>query len=101
MGATTEHRNAMFSLIENWQQSGLSQKNFCEQHQIAAHQFYYWYKCYRIKNDVPVVRGAKGFIELHSQGTAPEAGIEVLLLSGHRIYFNQPVAASFIKVLIS
>ena len=38
MGATTEHRNAMFALIENWQQSGLSQKTFCEQQQIAAHR---------------------------------------------------------------
>ena len=100
MGATTEHRNAMFSLIENWQQSGLSQKNFCEQHQIAAHQFYYWYKCYRIKNDVPVIQASKGFIELHWREPEPEAGIEVLLSCGHRILFHQPVAALFIKAII-
>lgn len=101
MGATTEHRNAMFSLIENWQQSGLSQKAFCEQQQIAAHQFYYWYKCYRMQNDLPVAPVAKGFIELHSQVTQPEAAIEILLLCGHRIFFHQPVAASFIKAIIS
>ncbi len=34
MRAATEYGNAMFSLIETWQQSGLSQKAFCEQHQI-------------------------------------------------------------------
>lgn len=64
MRAAIEHRNTMFSLIENWQQSGLSQKAFCEQQQIAAHQFYYWYKCYRIQNDVParLQRGLLNFI---------------------------------------
>ena len=101
MGATTEHRNAMFSLIENWQQSGLSQKFFCEHHQIVLHIFYYWYKCYRTQNDVAALQPAKGFIELHSPGTQPEAAIEVLLSCGHRIFFHQPVAASFIKAIIS
>lgn len=101
MGASTEHRNRMFSLIENWHQSGLSQKAFCEQQQIAAHQFYYWYKCYRAKNDVPIAGVGKGFIELHSQAPSPEAAIEILLSCGHRIYFHHPVAASFIKAIIS
>jgi len=100
MRAASEHRNMMFSLIENWQQSGLNQKTFCEQHQIASHQFYYWYKCYRVQNDV-VIQPAKRFIELHAHNTQGEAAIEVLLSCGHRIYFNQPVAASFIKALIS
>lgn len=101
MRAPTEYRNTMFSLIENWQQSGLSQRAFCEQHQIVPHVFYYWYKCYRAQNDVAFVQPAKRFIELHAHNTQGEAAIEVLLLSGHRIYFNQPVAASFIKAVIS
>ncbi len=101
MGATTEHRNRMFSLIESWQQSGLSQKRFCEQQQIAVHQFYYWYKCFRTKSDGPIVGVEKRFIELHSQAPSAEAAIEILLFSGHRILFHQPVAASFIKAIIS
>lgn len=101
MGATIEHRNRMFSLIENWHQSGLSQKAFCEQQQIAVHQFYYWYKCYRIKNDVSIAGVAQGFIELHTQEPSPEAAIEILLSCGHRIMFHQPVAASFIKAIVS
>jgi|SRR5665647_1355621 len=100
MRAATEHRNTMFSLIENWQQSGLSQKAFCEQHQIVSHVFYYWYKCYRTKTDAPAAQPANGFIELHSHDTSPEASIEVLLACGHRIFFHQPVAASFIKAII-
>jgi transposase-like protein len=102
MRATTEHRNTMFSLIANWQQSGLSQKAFCEQHQIVPHVFYYWYKCYRTQNKVPVAQPARSFIELHSHPViSPETGIEVLLSCGHRILFHQPVAASFIKAIIS
>ena len=101
MGATTEHRNAMFTLIENWQQSGLSQKSFCEQHRIVPHVFYYWFKRYRIKNDLPAVSSVKGFVELHPSVTQPEAAIEVLLSCGHRIFFHQAVAASFIKAIIS
>ena len=102
MRAGTEHRSTMFSLIENWQQSGLNQKTFCEQQQIATHQFYYWYKCYRSqKNEVPVIPSPKRFVEVHAHPAPGAAAIEVVLSCGHRIYFNQPVAASFIKALIS
>ncbi|WP_442345985.1 IS66 family insertion sequence element accessory protein TnpA, partial [Foetidibacter luteolus] len=34
----------MFSMIGDWQQSGLSQKAFCAQHGIRYHVFHYWYK---------------------------------------------------------
>ena len=38
-----EVRERMFELIEQWQQSGLSQKAFCEQHSIRYYVFHYWY----------------------------------------------------------
>jgi transposase-like protein len=101
MRAATEHRTTMFSLIEKYQQSGLSQKAFCEQHQVVPHVFYYWYKCYRTQNEVTAIEPAKGFIELHSQAAQQAASIEVLLPCGHRIFFHQPVAACFIKAIIS
>lgn len=101
MPVSTEHRNTMFSIIENWQQSGLSQKTFCEEQHIKAHVFYYWYKCYRIQNNTLVVQPAKRFIELRAPAILPEASIELLLANGHRILFHQPVAASFIKAIIS
>jgi hypothetical protein len=47
------------------------------------------------------VQPAKGFIELRSDPILPEAAIEVLLACGHRIFFHQPVAASFVKAVIS
>ena len=42
-----ELRDRMFELIEQWQQSGLSQKAFCEQHSIRYYVFQYWYRRYR------------------------------------------------------
>lgn len=89
----------MFSLIEKWQQSGLSQKAFCEAHQVKAPVFYYWYKCYRLQNNPLVVQPS--FIELRSDPILPQAAIEVLLVCGHRIFFHQPVTASFVKAVIS
>jgi hypothetical protein len=101
MRSATEHRTAMFSLIVKWQQSELSQKAFCEHHQVVPHVFYYWYKCFRTQNNITAVQPAKGFIELHLQDAVQAASIEVLLCCGHRIFFHQPVAASFIKAIIS
>jgi hypothetical protein len=100
MRAATEHCRSMFSLIENWQQSGLSQKSFCDQQQVRPHVFYYWYKCYRLQNKTPGEQPTKGFIELKPRGMLPEPAIELLLASGHRILFHHPVAASFIKAII-
>ncbi len=34
-------RKAMMALIEQWQKSGLRQKDFYQQHNIPAHVFYY------------------------------------------------------------
>jgi hypothetical protein len=101
MPAAPEHRSAMLSLIEGWQQSGLSQKAFCEQQQIKPHVFHYWYKCYRTQNNSVIARPAERFIELERPTVLPEPAIELLLTSGHRILFHHPVAASFIKAIIS
>lgn len=37
----------MFPLVESWQKSGLTQKQFSQQHQINDQVFYYWVSRYR------------------------------------------------------
>ena len=37
----------MFPLVESWQKSGLTQKEFSQQHQINEQVFYYWVSRYR------------------------------------------------------
>jgi transposase-like protein len=37
----------MFPLVESWQKSGLTQKEFSQQHGVSEHVFYYWVSRYR------------------------------------------------------
>ncbi len=54
MRASNEERNAMLALIKQWELSGMRQKDFYQQHNIPAHVFYYWHKCYKNQRRVPV-----------------------------------------------
>lgn len=91
----------MFSLISGWQQSGLSQKLFCEHNGIRYHVFHYWYKRFR---NSQAINNEATFIPLQIkplQTAISKAGIELLLTDGRRILFNEPVSADFIKAIIS
>ena len=47
MHATKEQRTQFLAMIKQWQQSGLSQKVFCTENNIAYHVFHYWYGVYK------------------------------------------------------
>ncbi|HEV2831379.1 MAG TPA: hypothetical protein VGW31_05300 [Hanamia sp.] len=51
-------RQQMFDFTEEWKQSGLSQKAFCERHSIRFHKYYYWYKRYQRQHDVEAQLGS-------------------------------------------
>ena len=40
----------LFHLVEKYQKSGLSQKQFCEEHHLPKATFLYWLKKYRTEN---------------------------------------------------
>ncbi len=42
-----QHHQEMFALIEQWQESNQSQKDFCQEHEIKLATFHYWQKKYR------------------------------------------------------
>ena len=90
----------MFSMINEWQQSSLTQKAFCEQHTIRYHVFHYWYKRYR---DEQATDKEPGFISLKikpsSDSFAPHT--ELLLPDGKRLLFHQPVSSDYLKAIIS
>ena len=95
-----EVQEQMFSMIARWQQSGISQKLYCEQHGIRYHVFHYWFKRYRDRN----ANSDTAFIPIHIKPTetdASDAGIELILGDGKRILFHQPISAAFIKAIIS
>lgn len=96
-----EVQKQMFAMVSDWQQSGLSQKLFCEQNGIRYHVFHYWYKRFR---DSQAVNKEATFIPLQIkplQTVSANAGIELLLTDGRRLLFHQPVSTDFIKAIIS
>ena len=91
----------MFSIILSWQQSGLSQKVYCEQHSIRYHVFHYWYKRYR---DGQARDKEPGFISLKIKPSSDSAAVphtELLLPDGKRLLFHQPVSSDYLKAIIS
>lgn len=91
-------KDQMFDKIVAWQQSGLTQKAFCEQHHIAYHVFHYYYGRFRIKGN----NKAASFIKLQfaSEASSPLAHTELILPDGKRLLFHQGVSADFLKSLI-
>lgn len=101
MRASNEQRRAMLELIEQWHQSGISQKDFYHQHNIPAHVFYYWHKCYRkqrsaLNKSIP----SNSFIKLEPSPAPLVGNIELQLCNGNRLIFNQPVSVEYLKALI-
>lgn len=106
MEYSEEVQQQMFSIIASWQQSGLSQKDYCEQHSIRYHVFHYWYKKYK---DTQLPDKQPGFIPLELKPVDSPASIttlpstvhtELVLTDGKRLIFHQSVSADYLKALI-
>ena len=104
MRNNSEVRRQMFEMIECWQQSGLSQKCFCEKQSIKFYTFYYWYKRYR---QHPIAIGFQtpdsksGFVKLQIEKPAPAPSVEIKFPNGAHLFFHEPVSSDYLKSLIS
>ena len=97
-----ETEQQMFNMLTHWQQSGISQKLYCEQHGIRYHVFHYWYKRFRDSQAGSKKEGS--FIPVQIKpalAAGRNASIELLLTDGRRLLFHQPVSADFIRTIIS
>lgn len=75
-----------------WQQSGLSRKAFCKQHNIAYATFNYWFKRFNTVVD-------SGFTEVSVQpGMAGYC--EVIFPSGVRITFQREPSVAWLRELV-
>ena len=92
------NREQMFSQIELWQQSCLTQKAFCEEKSIKYHVFHYWYGLYRNK-DVDSNENSVSFVQLKLPETIGTS-VEIHLQNGVRLYFHEPVSSAYIKSLV-
>ncbi len=81
----TNTPEGMFPLVEQWQQSGLSQKQFSKENNIKYHSFTYWVKRYRQHQ-----HRQDGFIPVELSGTGGSGAFRVELVFGNglvlRIY---------------
>jgi transposase-like protein len=82
------------SLITEYENSGLSVREFCKQHQVKSLYLSRWLKRYR-KNKTP-----EGFVAVCTPKEAVECN-DVLFAEYRGIRFYQPVAPSYLKDLVS
>lgn len=90
----------MFPLIEEWKQSGLSQKEFCIRHGLKPHILCYWRRRY-VERDQSVVDQAKGFVSIEmEQQMAQSVLAEVVYSDGTRLVFKERVGLAFLQGLL-
>lgn len=82
--------------VQAWQQSGLTQKEYCRQHQLASHLLAYWIRRVRQKN----APAAKGFVAV-SLSTSATPVMELLTSSGARLLFYSRPEAAYLQELLS
>lgn len=92
----------MFEGIRLWQQSGQSQKAWCEQNNVSYGAFHYWYKRYRNEELAASSdqRRQDRFVRLMVDSSTTPAWCELVLGDGKRLIFHQPVSVEFISALI-
>ncbi len=95
-----EIREQMFSMIEQWRTSGLTQKAFCQQRSMRYYVFHYWYKRYKIQQS-GVDDNAGSFVKLQVAKPSSSGGIEINFPGGIRILFHEPVSSNYLKALVS
>lgn len=76
-----ERREYMFTLVRQWRESGLTQREFCLQHGITLAKFGYW--IVRWKEDQS--SGGAGFIPMGSAMTGNASAISIVYPNGVRL----------------
>ena len=93
------HRQ-MFDMIEQWQQSGLTKKAYCNQQSIKHHTFYYWYKRYR-QQHADTDNKSSSFVKLQIEKSQATPSVEIHFPGGIRLLFHDAVSSNYLKTLIS
>jgi len=91
----------MQELVETYQASGLTQKQFCIQAQIPRSTFQFWLKRIRSRQQLKEMPGSPKFIPLAVKGTdSASGGCRVCYPNGVTLHFEEMVPAGFLAVLI-
>lgn len=98
--ARTRSAAEMFPLIQEWERSGLSQKEFYTHHDIKPHVFWYWLRRYREEGQ-PAPQEAPGFVSVEMEEAPAEFVLaEVIYPDGTRLIFKERVGIDFLRCLL-
>jgi hypothetical protein len=88
----------MFSLIREWKESGIDQRDFCKHHDLSMHAFYYWLRKYKQIN----TSSENGFIpvELKPPVNGTKEDIQIHYPNGVLVTLDKSVSISRIRALI-
>jgi len=100
---------AMSQIIEYWQESKLSQKEYCKQENIVYHTFKYWYRKYKVEKGLvkanTIKETNKEFIPVEISSWSKQAfynpdQIEVLFPNGVHMSCSVNMDIQKLKVLL-
>jgi hypothetical protein len=103
MAKDPSYQQQMFLYVEQFKESNLSIKQFCQQKNIRYHAFHYWYKRYRQSSKVEAPQPVFKPISIQPASTSNNcsAFAEVSFPAGHQVRFFQIVSADFLKALMA
>jgi transposase-like protein len=99
MSSKSSIRQERYNMIADWQQSGQTQKQYCQTQNIPYHIFHYWYKQYRASQQ-PAPALLTGFTAVSLPADTSSASAALVLPDGRRIVFYQPVSSDYLRTLI-
>lgn len=84
----------MYAHVEDWQQSGLTQKAWCGQQEIPGPTFQYWLRKYRKEKSA-----TDGFVAIERSG--PSSGIHIRYPNGVEMILPPQVPVQTLQSLIT
>lgn len=91
-----DQQEKMFSLIKSCKESGMSNKDFCEQHGIGQAMFYYWQK----KLTESQSNKPESFIPVSFNSDKRHPEMEIIYPNGIRLKLAPTTDLSIIRILI-
>lgn len=84
----------MRPIIEKWEDSGLTKKEFCKQQGMAPSVFYYWYNKYKTQ-DTPA-----GFVPIKIKNTTKADQLEIHYPNGVKLKLSSDISPSLLRQYI-
>ena len=94
--AAQARKSEMFNLVEEYQKSGISQNQFCEEKNLPKSTFLYWLRKYRKQE-----KQASGFIPVNISGFNSASEYRIELPNGIQIHLSGSEGLELIAGIIS